>query len=96
MPCFPCIESITELTCAQENWKIRVWREETELKDQYDNRDLNAVVFAFLRRKDAEGNPEPVRRKSVLAEMFAAVPRVNAVEVKDSGGSGVVVYVSWP
>lgn len=93
---YPCLESITALACAPEYWTIRVWREETELAEKYDQRDLFAAVQVFLHRKDADGNPEPVRKKVVLAEMLAALPRVNAVEVKDDHGNGLVVYVNWP
>ena len=87
---YPCIESMTTLRVPQEAWTIRVWREEEELQETYDNRDLSGAVFEFIRQD------VPFRRKMVLAELLAALPRVNAVEVKDADGNGLVVYKNWP
>lgn len=67
---------------------VRVWREETRVKDDYtlDNQDLQAAVHGFW--------PNP--HLGELALLLLRLERVNAVEVKDESGNGVVLYREWP
>lgn len=85
---FPVIESMTTIKIARLT--IRVWRDEEEVAEFYPNADL-ATAAAEYWRKDM-GNPT----RAGLARLIAAMPRVNAVEVKDGDGEGIVCYVQWP
>ena len=77
---------------------IRVWREETEIKDNYDNTDIAQAVNKIV---------PALHTPSRLIPLIAAMPRVNAVSVLRSngrgddgkpnpGGDGVVFYNDWP
>jgi len=82
------IESLIALSiyCVMEKMDIRVWREELEVKDHYFNQDLIDLVYS---RKDWT--------RSELAEALAAMPRVNAVEVKYAQTeNAVLIYPEWP
>ena len=69
--------------------RIRVWREEHELRRDYDNSDLGIEAWSV-----ANSNPQQ-GLVPALAEALVKLPRVNAVEVL-SGGNGIVCYSSWP
>lgn len=80
-------------TIEDGDFVVRVWRDEDELKDKYDNTELidahnNAVYDSVKERKQFS--------KAAVAKRIIAVPRVSAVEVKDRWGAGVVVYREWP
>lgn len=69
-------------------WTIRVWRDEQTVQDKYDNSDIHRTVSAEIGK----------RHWSIaeFARRIANLDRVNAVEVKDERGQGVVCYPSWP
>ena len=92
---FPVIESMT--TIRLNNLIVRVWRDEIEVKDLYENHDLihgnpylTSVIAEFNEGADRQLSPGRVARGIAMAA------RVSAVEVKDHAGNGIVIYTQWP
>ena len=85
---FVCIESLVEFTAGQ--YKVRVWRDENELQDSYDNMDLMKYAESISDLSQAE-----------FARRIANFDRVNAVQVKSKHHaklervSSLVVYKNW-
>ena len=72
---------------------IRVWREENDLYRTYDKDDLLVEAWNVYNR----GRQTPsLGLVPDLADALSKLPRVNAVEVIDGAGNGVVVYPEWP
>lgn len=73
--------------------KIRVWREESELKSDYDNSDLIDRIHSCASQSVDVAQ---------AAEVIASIERVAAVQVIYSsriGGQsdeGFVIYTDWP
>jgi hypothetical protein len=65
-------------------YSVRIWRQE-ELTGSFDNQDL---IDAAAQYEIASGQD--------LADLLIELPRVNAVEVLDPKGFGVVLYQNWP
>lgn len=65
-------------------YSVRIWRQE-ELTGPIDNYDL---IDALGKYEVASGQD--------LADLLIELPRVNAVEVLDPKGVGVVLYQNWP
>jgi hypothetical protein len=78
------IESMTRVTLPNKMY-IRVWRQENELKATYDNNDIHRLC-----KLNTYMSPEQ------LAEKVCTLPRINAVEVLDADGSGLLIYPDWP
>ena len=78
------IESMTKINTGF--FIARVWRAEEKVQDVYDNSDL--VELAMTDRG--------IDNVKELALKLAAMPRVNAVEVTDMAGEGVILYPEWP
>lgn len=68
-----------------DRWTVRIWRHQDKLQDEYDNSVLTQLIFSHRWRNKAE-----------LAEALAEQERVNAVEVKDEHGEGILIYPEWP
>lgn len=85
---YDCVESMTRIKLGC--YTIRVWRDRTELPvyERYDDDDLNEIVRSF--------GPVIDYDKSILLKTLSSVPGVNAVELIDRDGNGVVIYPSWP
>lgn len=67
---------------------VRVWRNENEIQEEYDNRDIEEAATTMF--KNGAGKAE-------IARAIGLMPRVNAVEVKRNlSGNGIVCYKSWP
>lgn len=64
---------------------VRVWRAEDKIQDEYDTNDIQALVYS-----------QKHWTSSSLAKALLQLSRVNAVEVKDAFGNGVVLYKEWP
>lgn len=80
------IESMTNLSIYSNVFglcKIRVWRQETEIRDNYDNSDIIQLI----------NKPWGSRRE--LIEAIEKVDRVNAVEVLDRNDNGTILYPDW-
>ena len=78
------IESMTRITLPNKTY-IRVWRQEFELKDSYDNDDLSVVANLSIHLTPSK-----------IAEKICELPRINAVEVLGADGAGVLIYPDWP
>ena len=87
---FPCIESMTRV--AVDGLVVRVWREEESIQETYENSDIaeevRRICGAYYEASEAS-------RKDIVAALVD-LPRINAVEVTNVNGDGVVVYVNWP
>lgn len=77
------IESMTRVEVGSIT--VRVWRTEPEVKEKYDNTDIQTAV-----RNNARS------QFNKLAKVVSELPRVSAYEILDSKGNGVVVYNDWP
>lgn len=82
---FAVIESMTRI--ARHGYTFRIWRKEESVEGQHDNSDLR-WVFALKKI-----TPKNVRE---FAVKLAQMPRVNAVEVVDGNGNGILIYPEWP
>ena len=78
------IESMTRVVLNEAGLVVRVWREESEVRDSYPNGDVMAACRQHANRGIA-----------ALAYQAASLPRVTAVEVVDADGNGVVLYAAW-
>lgn len=82
------IESMTRIEMTK--YTIRIWRQEKELKEEYDNHQLLDTAAALLKDR------LPIHE---ICEELASLDRVNAVEVLHKGnnqGNGIVYYPTWP
>jgi hypothetical protein len=73
---------------------VRVWRQESMERyrgDPFPHFDKSELM-RLERDLNREGRSDPV----AIAELFIALPRVNAVEVLDPEKHGVVLYRDWP
>lgn len=77
-------ESMTRFTV--HRFTIRIWREEPTPYEQVNNLDLFQAIACLT--------PEITEEKAARAILI--VPRVNAVEVLNEDGNGVVLYRDWP
>ena len=82
------IESMTSATIREHGWSVRVWRDEDELHESYDNSDIHDLVEEI----DYSARAIMV----VIVHAIMELPRVSAVEVKDHLGNGIVLYREWP
>jgi len=68
-----------------DKYTVRIWREEPELRNEYDNDDVWQIVrqcWSTLKRGE-------------LAELIAEMPRIRRVEVQDRASrEGVVLEVA--
>lgn len=81
---YAVIESMTKIV--HNGFTIRVWRDQSTVKDYYNNVDLVALFIT---------KGPPITMASIV-EALAKLDRVNAVEVTDADGNGTVVYTEWP
>lgn len=91
------IESMTKyiIQWGFEYLTIRVWRNEGRVSDKYNNDDILLAVSTYAR-----GISSPDTTKSPplakIVEELSKLPRVNAVEVVDQSGNGILIYPEWP
>jgi hypothetical protein len=92
------IESMTRLVIMpspSRQFIIRLWRQEEKYSDEIRQQTL--LQAAAL----AEGFTYPMHGKVMadkfeVAKVLLGMDRMNAVEVVDESGEGVVVYKDWP
>lgn len=85
------LESITKVEYTDNfgrGFKFRVWKDETQLLEieEYEAKNLNYFTSMLLRFRTSGNSP------TEIARYLAALPRVNAVEVVNSYGVGLVLY----
>ena len=86
------IESITALEIEITGTQIRVWRQEpwfSEQTSENTKKELDLALTQHLKKKGKMGRKE-------IADFLFMIDRVNAVEVKNADGSGIVLYKDWP
>lgn len=73
---------------------VRVWRQEETL-DKHDNNDILYLVMDRTKSllDDTDDKQPPYKQ---LIEDIAKLPRINAIEIVDENGNGVVLYTEWP
>lgn len=93
------IESMTRLRIGP--YTVRIWRNEAALLDNYDasNADLRHIAYG-LEPEKIDGHrvyrsPYP-KPPAIVATFLDKADRINAIEVVDGNGRGVVVYPEWP
>lgn len=80
------VESMT--TVKLYSHVVRVWREEKEVKTEYENTDIMRFILELA--------VVPAITGKAIAERVIAMPRVTAVEVINHLGNGTVIYKEWP
>lgn len=85
------LESMTKLVHKVEPWKeltIRCWRQEENYTPETNHKNAKdiGVALSKLATKDLKE----------IAEWLLQIDRMNAVEVIDQGGFGIVLYKDWP
>jgi hypothetical protein len=88
------VESMTKILAAS-GYVIRVWREQSDIQDEYNNTDLYTAVYRHQAKNAQDGNSICIK-PTVLIKELLELGRVNAVEIVDKGGVGVVAYKNWP
>jgi len=88
---FPVIESMFKWTNPIDSTTVRVWRNEIEVKEEYDNRDLEKHCVLLMNGPGMKG-----RYKSEMARTLMRFEGVITVEVVDSKGRGILLYKEWP
>ena len=71
------------------NHAVRLWIEDTGLNEEYFGYVVRDAMKVF-------GEYHPERHIRVVATKIVDIPGINAVEIIDGEGSGVVVYKDWP
>ncbi len=79
------VESMTVLSV--NKLRIRVWKQEI------DDVKVNRAPLHVVQRKLILSRGVTM---DGVAKAFIEVPDVNAVEVTDSIGNGIVIYSNWP
>lgn len=77
------IESISQFKIRE--FDIRVWREESDF-------------YAHMKKSisdELRNSVNVITMREIACELIQ-LPNVNAVEVKDQSGNGIVVYADWP
>ena len=64
---------------------VRVWREEASLLKEYDTGDIQGCIIL-----------NSTLPQNKLVDAIMKLPRINAIEVIDIKGNGVVYYAEWP
>lgn len=69
-------------------YTIRLWRQESNYDDKNSEESIKAAADAIKDLKTED--------KKEIAEAILKVDRMNAVEVLDGTGNGVIFYKDWP
>lgn len=88
------LESMTKVIFSPMPWKqfiIRCWRQESFVDNETDDRNRTDIygVLALLDERDKKD-------RSVIAKKLLELELMNAVEVIEENGNGVVLYKDWP
>jgi hypothetical protein len=86
------IESMTQIVDRHGGFRVRVWRQEDSLRSVYNNEDILEKVQSWTEFKKTIGG----WFSHELADFILKMERVNAVEVVDKFGNGIVLYSEWP
>ena len=79
------LESMTRVTLPNQTY-IRVWRQENTLQREYNNKDIHTLCKMNIHLYPHQ-----------LAEKICSdLDRINAVEVLDADGAGLLIYPDWP
>lgn len=70
-------------------YNIRCWREETDLTNAQRAKTRNQIMELI-------GEMDVRTPIDLIAKQIGQLPRMNAVEVLDEEGDGVVYYREWP
>jgi hypothetical protein len=94
------IESMTRLVIMPapgRQFIIRLWRQEEKYSDAIRQRTLlQAAALAEGFTYPINGKLTELPDKCEVAKVLLGMERMNAVEVLDESGEGVVVYKDWP
>src|SRR5688572_30649073 len=74
---------------------IRLWRQETIYVDE-DSESVRNEAIRILDARKRFVNDKGEKEKYEMAMTLIQIDRMNAVEVVDEKGDGVVVYKDWP
>jgi hypothetical protein len=85
-------ESMTKLYL--HDLTIRAWRQETEPESTETNYSKE-VADLLVEKYESIPEESPVSF-SDIAKIFLEIERMNAIEIVNSQGDGVVVYKDWP
>jgi hypothetical protein len=83
------VESMTKMMAA--GYVVRIWRDETGNGSPKDWRNEDLIDMAI-----ELDELKPPATMELVAAKYAAMLRVNAVEILDTSGCGILVYPDWP
>lgn len=75
---YPCIESTLDFST--KNYRIRLWVNEEKLKD------IDQSIITKLKKVKGD-------KPKIINWCAKNIPNINAVQVIDNGGKGIVAYV---
>jgi hypothetical protein len=84
------IESMKRMLFDQ--YTLRIWRGEDSIQSSYDFDELEENVREWVNYRNIGRG----YTADMLAMFVLKQPRVNAVEVVDNRGDGIVLYREWP
>ncbi len=80
---YSCIESTVEFMLGDA--KIRLWINEDTIEAEYPNKRIEGEAFEYVHLK------KPTT-KELIVYFIKEIPRLNAIQLIDKDGLGVVVY----
>ena len=76
------------------SWTFRIWRNEQEVLPAYDQKDIREAFDEWVATQRQRTGSHPSGDQAALFIMNQ--PRVNAIEITDDWGIGMVLYPEWP
>ncbi len=84
------IESMTKIVF--QNCKIRMWKQEKE----YSFQELANENLLKGKAEEAFKSMGYLNKGEIAISLLKSIENVNAIEVVDHSGNGVVLYSNWP
>lgn len=81
-------ESITKVIAGSLN--IRVWRQEENGDIETSQKQVKEIVLNYIM------NNAIFSLYSVALSLIPLISRINAIEITNKDGAGVVLYINWP
>lgn len=74
--------------------KLRVWTKRTSNDGEFDQQKSSIILF--LQDYDVNNHRDVRDEADLIAVMAKHFPFINAIEITDEAGDGLLVYVDWP
>ncbi len=90
------IESMTKVIVPWAGLVIRCWRQEDMIDDKTNKKNQEELRLFVLNKDNSDLFSIGGNSCYPIAEAVLKLERMNAVEVLDGAGNGVVLYRDWP